>query len=550
MTYEKDNIPDFALMPAKQPEERVRIPIAQGAVFSPLLITHITEKPRTVIRLEEDVLVPDTRPDLKDILEISGKIHLTTREFDAASRSEDSIPINGEIELQTLYIPEKSGPHGPVITITSRIAFREQWHTTLTSDSSLFLDARIDSIDFMVINERKFRVKIAMAVQAREYREQKVELFEGLTSKDIQTLRQRVELTDTALRKKDIITIKEDLERKETDPEIGTLLRQDIRVTENYRQATAEKAVINGFIYVSLLYSTEEGPQLHQMQSRVEFTIFIPLSQGGQWSGSSVTFDGSSLRVRQITAEDGADVLRLEGDIITWLELYRSQEREIITDAYHRQKDFVCDFEAADCRCLTASVTGEAGVHEAIALDDSAGAPSQIVYVSAEVARAESHGEPGRILTEGTLAVSILCQTDTSSEDEVPSLFSTRREIPFRCVTAAPQLSGNEFIRHQVYLKDIWAEKSGSHQAEFNATVLVSAEAMSPVSLKMLKNPGFEEIQGAAPPPKPLAVYIVKEGDTLWSVARHFKSTTDSIAQLNQAEDGQLTPGRKLLILR
>ncbi|MBR4411303.1 MAG: DUF3794 domain-containing protein, partial [Firmicutes bacterium] len=156
MTYEKDNIPDFALMPAKQPEERVRIPIAQGAIFSPLLITHITEKPRTVIRLEEDVLVPDTRPDLKDILEISGKIHLTTREFDAASRSEDSIPISGEIELQTLYIPEKAGPQGPVITITSRITFREQWHTSLTSDSSLFMEARIDSIDFMVINERKF----------------------------------------------------------------------------------------------------------------------------------------------------------------------------------------------------------------------------------------------------------------------------------------------------------------------------------------------------------------------------------------------------------
>jgi hypothetical protein len=144
----------------------------------------------------------------------------------------------------------------------------------------------------------------------------------------------------------------------------------------------------------------------------------------------------------------------------------------------------------------------------------------------------------------------MLCQSDAASDDEPPSLFNIRREIPFRCVTAAPQLSGSEVIRHQVYLKDIWAEKSGSHQAEFNAAVLVSAEAMTPVSLKMLKNPGFEEIQGAAPPPKPLAVYIVKEGDTLWSVARHFKSTTDSIAQLNQAEDGQLTPGRKLLILR
>ena len=570
MTYEKDNIPDFALVPARQPEERVRIPVTQGAVFSPLQITHIAEKPRTVIRLEEDVLVPDTRPDLKDILEISGRIHLTAREFESISRGEDSVPVSGEIELQTLYIPEKTELHGPVIAIASRISFREPWHTAIASDGSLFMDAEIDSIDFMVINERKFRVKVVLSLQAREYREQKVDLFEGLSGEDIQTLRQKVELTGTALRKKDIITIKEDLERKDTDPEVGVLLRQDIRVTENYRQATAEKVIINGFIYVSLLCSapdapqmrtgTEEssalpdsppsGPELHQMQSRVEFTLFIPLSQSGPWSGSFVTFDGSGLRVRQMTAEDGSDVLRLEGDIITWLELYCSQEREIITDAYHRQKDFVCDFEKTDCRCLTASVCGETGLHESIPLDGPAGPASQIVYVSAEVSRAGSQAESGRIITEGALSVSMLCQSDSADSGMPPHLFTVRQEIPFRCVTAAPPLEGGETIRHKVYLKEIWAEKAGSHQAEFNASVLVCAEAMRTVPLKVLKNPAFEETQGTSPAPSPMAVYIIKEGDTLWSVARRFKSTTESIAQLNQTEEGHLLPGRKLLILR
>ena len=412
-------------------------------------------------------------------------------------------------------------------------------------------------------------MKVTLSLQAREYRDQKVELFEGITGEDIQTLRERVELTGTALRKKDIVTIKEDLEMKEGDPAVGVLLRQDIRVTENYRQATAEKAVINGFIYVNLLYTaaeamppmaeTETGgsepaspafPSLHQMQSRVEFTIFVPLSQSAQWSGSFVTFDGSGLRVRQMTGEDGCDVLRLEGDIITWLELYRNQEKEVITDAYHRQRDFVCDFDETDCRCLAASVSGEAGVHEIIAMEAAAGTPVQITYVSAEVTRAESQPEPGRIITEGSLAVSMLCQAEGSGQSEGPSLFTIRHQIPFRCVTAAPQLEGSETIRHKVYLKDLWAERNGSQQAEFNASVLVCAEAMEPVSLKVLKNPAFEEVQGTAPAPKPMVVYIVRDGDSLWSVARRFKTTTDTIAQINQTEDGPLIPGRKLLILR
>src|SRR5699024_6285442 len=106
MSYEKD-IPDFALMPAKEPEERVLEPITQGAVYTPVQVTNITEKPKTTITIEEDILVPDTKPDLKEILMIDGKIHLTNREIDSISKSEDYINVSGDIDLQTLYIPEK-----------------------------------------------------------------------------------------------------------------------------------------------------------------------------------------------------------------------------------------------------------------------------------------------------------------------------------------------------------------------------------------------------------------------------------------------------------
>lgn len=604
MTYEKDNIPDFALVPARQPEERVLIPVTQGAVFSPLQITNVTEKSQATISLEEDVLVPDTRPDLKDILEISGKVRLASREFEPAARSEDSIPISGEVEIQALYTPERAGVYGPVIAIASRIAFREPWHTSVAPGSVLTMEAHIDSMDYMVINERKFRVKIVLSIQAREYHEQKLEIFEGITGEGIQALHETVEITNTALRKKDIITIKEDLEGAEIDGGIDTLLRQDIHVAENYRQAAAEKVVINGFIYVNLLYTaanmsnSDSGPSLdsdwnpsrspvsvsgaalesaalsaasqsaasqsaasqsaassghaadalHQLQTRVEFTQFIPLSQNGHWSGSHLSFDGSDLRVRQVTAEDGSQVLRLEGDIITWVELYRNVEKEIMVDAYHREKDFVCDFEEVTCRTLMASATGEATVREVLSLDSSHGPADQIVYVSAEVSSAESRAEAGKIITEGSLEANMLCRAE--DPEASTSLFTIRHKIPFRCITATPQLAGGEKVRHRIYLKDFWTEKSGSHQAELNATVLVCAEAMRCSPLKILKHPAFEEIQGGSPDRKPMVVYIVKDGDTLWSVARHFKSTVDSIAQINQTTDGQLASGQKLLILR
>ena len=67
MTYEKD-IPDYAMVPAREIDEKVIVPVAGNAVYTPVQATGITEKPKTVITIEEDILVPDTKPDLMEIL--------------------------------------------------------------------------------------------------------------------------------------------------------------------------------------------------------------------------------------------------------------------------------------------------------------------------------------------------------------------------------------------------------------------------------------------------------------------------------------------------
>jgi hypothetical protein len=67
MTYEKD-IPDYAMVPAKETEEPVSIPITKDAIYMPICVTDITEKPKVILTIEEDILVPDIKPDLSEIL--------------------------------------------------------------------------------------------------------------------------------------------------------------------------------------------------------------------------------------------------------------------------------------------------------------------------------------------------------------------------------------------------------------------------------------------------------------------------------------------------
>ena len=546
MTYEKD-IPDYAMVPAREIEEKVIVPVTGNAVYTPVQVTNITEKPKTVITIEEDILVPDTKPDLREILLIDGNPRLSSREIDCINKTDDYIGLSGEVELQTLYVPENRETAGPVIAVQTRVPFKERWHTDIAPGATLIMDCRAEKIEYMVINERKYRVKISLAIMARECVDRKIDIFEGINGEEIQMLKERVEITSISLRKKDTLTISENLEIKE-DGNPESILKQDINVMENYKQITAEKVVINGFIFVNLLYTVSgDSPWecIRQVQERVEFTQFIPIKQQG--ASGRVCFDGSGLRVKLVQDEDLGDVCRLEGEIVTYAELYAGTERDIIVDGYHRKKDFICDFSEERSRTPVAAAAGEASVREIISPDAAYGEIDKILYTTGEILESESRGEQGKVITEGTLQAKMICMS--LREEEEPQMFSIRQEVPFRVVTAVPQMTGGEIISARTHVRDIWAEKINGKQMEFNASVMAEAEIMREVTFKVLTNPAFEE-STAKESMAPMVVYVAGENDNLWKIAKKFKTSVESVAKLNQLEDGEISEGRKLLIIR
>ena len=174
----------------------------------------------------------------------------------------------------------------------------------------------IDKIDYMVVNERKYRVKIQLSIKARQFTDSKIDFFEGLSGDELQLLKETLNISSVALQKKDFLNIKEDFVPA-TGPTPRTILKQNISVVENYKQMTADKVVINGFIYVSLLYSVDPSEEnscveLLQHQERIEFTQFVPLQQSGQQCGFNVTFDDWDLKVKLVQNEEGQEVFRIE----------------------------------------------------------------------------------------------------------------------------------------------------------------------------------------------------------------------------------------------
>jgi hypothetical protein len=129
----------------------------------------------------------------------------------------------------------------PIVAIESRIPFKNEAEMTARPYSDLTVAPNIESVDFTIINERKFRVKAAVVFGIKEYSSVDVEVFEGVRDEEVQMLKEKINLTDVAMRKTEPIEIKEDLILKENSPEILKILAYDVNVVENHKQITKDK---------------------------------------------------------------------------------------------------------------------------------------------------------------------------------------------------------------------------------------------------------------------------------------------------------------------
>lgn len=555
-------------VPKKQPTKLV--PLVGTLMSSKLKLVDIKQKPQVRIFLEEDVLVPDVKPDLANILTMDGKIKLSEKVIHIGQADNNSVKITGDLILSTLYIPETASSGESMIPIESRIPFKIETEMNTVAHSDLAIAPVLESIDYTVVNERKFKIKAAITLGLREYSNVDIEIFEGIRDEEVQMLKEKINLTDVALRKTEAMELKEELPLKDTLPEIQKILKYDVNVVENHKQITKEKAVINASVYCNVMYlgndssvqeaSAEEDsgtkdtavPVLYQ--GKTEFTQFIRLDgddnpAGQNPAGSRVNFTISSLNLT--AKEDGngkKNIFDLGLNVDTSLELYKNLEKEVVTDVYHHLKDIQFDTDEIGLMSLRGSGVAEISVREIVNIPEKFGNVEKIVYISGSVSEKSSVIDQGKNIIEGIVSIDLI----GVAGDEKQTPHSFRQEIPFRSAMEIPGISPEMSANNDIMLKELWFDKINNRQIEVNAGILVNTTVSNTEKHQLVKNITFLEQENPQErPANPgIILYITRDGDTIWKIAKKYRTTINEIRKINDLEPGkEIKQGMKLLIV-
>lgn len=541
MTYEKE-IPEYALQPAKAPQF-----VQAEGIYHTEKLHYPAEKKTTVFQLEEDILVPDTKADMRDILLMDASCDVAPEEKKLLPKSDESVHLSGMITLQTLYQPED--PAQGVIGITSKLSYKYMWNLHPDVFGEGVFSCRVKSLEYMVINERKFRVKLALEFSVQMFRQQELQFFNGLKEETLEMKKEEVPLVCLSLVKKDQVSIDETFSLRETDHMPEKLLKQTFSITENYRQVTTEKVVINGFVFVHLLYlsagSENQEGTVREINQRIEFTQFIPIDKDQRtkkWSAVKILFIPRSFNVVQETEgeEGGACVFRVRGDIDTRVELYEMKMQEMVVDAYHREKSFHCGFKEAFFRNLSSSFTSEYGLRDVISLKDGYKA-EEAVCCESRITDCRCWYEKGNLLAGGSIEHTCLWK------DGEGNYYTVKQVSEFQQVLDTDQTESYGAADCYPVIKNCFVSLINETQMELNVSILLCCEIYHEKRFFLMTDPGFS----MEPREKefPMIITALKTGESLWDLAKRYRTTETRIREINGFETDP-EPGRKILVMK
>ena len=120
-------------------------------------------------------------------------------------------------------------------------------------------------------------------------------------------------------------------------------------------------------------------------------------------------------------------------------------------------------------------------------------------------------------------------------------------ELPFNFSTEIKGVNKNSFVSTNINVakQDFIIGQNGNIDCNINLEFEINVSMTTGVNI--IENLDVEELQEAKS--YSMIIYFVKQGDTLWNIAKKFKSTVEDIACVNNIEDvNKIRIGEQLFI--
>lgn len=495
-----------------------------------LYINQIIGQKADTIMVEEDVVVPDVKPDILNTISTNGTICIYKKEV-----MDGKVKIDGCVNTYIIYLPDEI--ETTVRGINTNIEFSQTIEIPFVKND-MMVDVKmvLKDIECKVLNGRKINIKAIIDINTKVLSNEEVNFINEIENcKDIQLLNENMELNsligvgNTKVYAKDTLVF-------DSIDNLAEILNFDIKIINKELKVSYNKILIKADACVKILYKTEDN-RVCKISQIVPVMGFVDMQNVNDDDICNADFEIKNILIKPNSVDEHSIYVEIELDV-TCLS-YKTKQVNLIQDLYSPSINL--KYNQKQIKAITEKqvITDMYSIRENRNIVEIGNSKIYDVEVNPIIIKQTNMKD--RVVVDGETFVKFIFEGKNNGI-EIKNI-----EIPFNYSIDVPNVNQNSEvdISIDVALEDFTTMPDQNIDIKIDLEFKVNLNNTR--SISVIDDITEDEIRECDR--HSLVIYFVKPDDTLWKIAKKFHSTIEKISDINQIEDdNKLSIGEQLFI--
>ncbi len=485
-----------------------------------------------------DFALPDYCPDIQRILKCQVYPKIQSKNI-----SGDRLDVDGTVVVKLLYV---DAVKMAIRCCDHTVPFSTSFNLKREAENAVaFTDIRVDYMNCRAISQRRLDIHGAFSVCAKVIEKGTQDIVFDIPSDDIEERKVKSVASRLNAIGQQQFSINEVLEIGSGKPLAESIIRTDIKAILNDYKPIDNKVIIKGEIMLKILYITNiDTGEMETMEYSIPMSQIVDVDFITEDDVCNINLEVLNYDVNIKSDSSGENNLfDLDMKLSVIVVSFKDEEIDLITDIYSTEYEIEPSYKNTSISKILDFVNDVCTEKTNIDLEEQG--ISKIIDVWNEIISVSTRNDSGDMIFTGKLNICILAY------DNEQNPFYIEKMLDFEHHYNLQTSKENLVSDINASLDSLNYRINGSGSIEIKAQIKLSGMVCVLNTYNLVVDVQADENKkrkkdnlGA------LTIYYADEGENLWTIARNYCTSVDSIKEENDLSDEVIQNRCMLLIPR
>ncbi len=497
-------------------------------VKNKICMHQLIEKKQDEIIVEGDMIVNDIKPDILNVISSSGIVSVYKKEV-----LDGKVRIDGSVNTYIIYLAnDENGSNRTLNTVLDFTYLVES--SNCKSGMTFSENIEIDKIECKVINERKLSIKAFLRLDGELYSDEDIDIISSIgENEDIQVLNNKKEVNSLIGKAETKVYAKDTLRINDED-NLAEIMRASANIVNKSMKVSYNKVLAKADLEVKIVYLTEDN-RICKDSIMIPIMGFVDIENISEDNKFEIDYSIRNIIIKPNSGNENS--IYIEAEIEINLLAYEQKEITLIEDAYSIYSNLSFTEKKIESIVKKGKVSEICNISKEINIPEI---NNSMVYSVDIIPKINNYSiRNSKIVYDMELEMEVLF--DNNNNLEMRNIAT-----PFNFEITNSLINDKDDIKTILDLSENEINVNGSN-IEVNTAIDFTVMIFKKEGLNAIDNISINDKRDCNN--YSMVIYFVKAGDTLWEIAKKFRSTVEDIARINNIEDvDKIDVGQQLYI--